>query len=70
MQTNHLFGDTIYSYTRAQAIEDGVLVDATDMAQEAGIHLPVAVSQAVWDQYIEWSDQDTDLQVFQDETGR
>ena len=25
----------VYSYTRAQAIDDGVLIDATDMAKEA-----------------------------------
>jgi type I site-specific restriction endonuclease len=31
-----IFGEVIYSYTRAQAIEDGVLVDVTDMAKEAG----------------------------------
>lgn len=38
----------IYSYSRAQAIEDGVLVDVTEMAKEAGFKFPTAVSQAVW----------------------
>ena len=38
----------IYSYTRAQAIEDGVLVDVTERAREAGLRYPVAVTQAVW----------------------
>lgn len=28
--------DLIFAYTRAQAIEDGVLVDVTDRAKEAG----------------------------------
>jgi type I site-specific restriction endonuclease len=35
-----VFGDVIYSYTRKQAIEDGVLVDITEMAKEAGIKYP------------------------------
>ena len=30
------FGPIIFSYTRAQAIEDGVLVDVTDLARRAG----------------------------------
>ena len=34
-----IFGDVIYSYTRAQAIEDGVLVDAGPMAKEVGFKL-------------------------------
>ena len=34
-----VFGEVIYSYTRKQAIEDGVLVDITEMAKEAGIKL-------------------------------
>ena len=40
--------DIISRYSRAQAIEDGVLVDVSDMAQEAGFRFPVAVTQAVW----------------------
>ena len=32
--------DLIHSYTRAQAIEDGVLVDVSDVAKEAGFKLP------------------------------
>ena len=43
-----LFGDVISSYSRAQAIEDGVLVDVSKMASEAGFRIPVAVSAAVW----------------------
>lgn len=40
--------DYIYSYTRAQAIDDGVLVDVTKTAKEAGIKYPVALTSAVW----------------------
>jgi hypothetical protein len=44
--------DVIHTYTRAQAIEDGVLVDVSEMAREAGVKTPVAVTQRLWDGYI------------------
>lgn len=44
--------DLIHVYTRAQAIEDGVLVDVTETAKEAGIRYPVAITQAVWAEYV------------------
>lgn len=40
--------DIISSYSRAQAIEDGVLVDLTDWARETGFTCPVAVTAALW----------------------
>jgi hypothetical protein len=58
--------DVIYAYTRAQAIEDGVLVDVSEMAREAGIKFPVAVTSAVWGKYVEVPEGVT----CQDETGR
>ena len=42
----------IFSYTRAQAIEDGVLVDLTEWAAETGFKIPVACTATVWHQYI------------------
>lgn len=44
--------DLIYSYSRAQAIEDGVLVDVGPIAKEAGITFPVALTRAVWDRCV------------------
>jgi len=38
----------IHRYTRAQAIEDGVLVDVSEVAKEAGFVVPVAVTRAVF----------------------
>lgn len=35
-------------YTREQAIEDGVLVDVTELAQETGFKIPVAFTAALW----------------------
>jgi len=39
----------IFSYTRAQALADGVLVDVTDTAREAGYRHPVALTHAVYE---------------------
>lgn len=44
--------DLIFTYTRAQAIEDGVLIDVSDTAVEAGIVYPVAVTVRVWEELI------------------
>jgi len=44
--------DVIYTYTRKQAIEDGVLVDVSVTAREAGINFPVALTSTVWDMYV------------------
>jgi len=40
--------DIVFKYTRQQAIEDGVLVDISEMAREAGIKFPVAATQGVF----------------------
>lgn len=45
--------EIIDSYSRADAIEDGVLVDAGEMAKKAGFKHPVAITAAVWEQYLE-----------------
>ena len=39
--------DLIFSYTRAQALADGALVDVTPTAQEAGFKFPVAITAAL-----------------------
>lgn len=48
-----LFGPVIFSYSRAQAIADGVLIDVTETAKEAGIKHPTALTAAVWAEYVE-----------------
>lgn len=42
------FGPVIFQYTRAQAISDGVLIDAGQLAREAGFNCPVALTSAAW----------------------
>ena len=46
------FGPVIFSYTRKQAIEDGVLVDVSETAREAGVKLPTALTRGVYEQYV------------------
>ncbi len=43
------FGPVIYSYTCAQAIADGVLVDVSETAREVGFRWPVAITAAMHD---------------------
>jgi hypothetical protein len=62
-----VFGDVIYAYTRTQAIEDGVLIDVTETAREAGIKHPTALTQAVWADYVAVPDE---LRGSQDVSGR
>ena len=40
---------TVYSYSRKQAIEDGILGDVSVTAREAGIKYPTAITSAVHD---------------------
>lgn len=47
-----IFGEIIYAYSRKQAIEDGVLIDISEIASEAGFKFPVAVTDTVYHQYI------------------
>lgn len=48
--------EIIDTYSRAQAIADGVLVDVSDTneAREAGFRVPVALTADVWARYAEW----------------
>lgn len=42
----------IHRYTRRQALADGVLIDVSDTAKEAGFKIPVAVTASVWQVFI------------------
>jgi len=45
--------DIIFAYTRADALRDGVLVELPqDLCRNAGIIVSVAVTRAIWDEYI------------------
>jgi hypothetical protein len=40
--------DLIYSYTRAQALADGVLIDLSERARHCGIKYPTACTAGLW----------------------
>lgn len=65
-----LFGEPISTYTRAQAIADGSLIDVSERAKEAGFRFPVALTAAAWAECVAWSASDTARQTYQDEEGR
>lgn len=52
-ETSSVLGPVIFPYTRAQAIADGVLIDVTEMAREAGIKHPTALTATAWAQYVQ-----------------
>ena len=44
--------EVISTYSRAEALEDGFLIDVSAVAREARIKYPVALSRSVWDNYV------------------
>lgn len=59
--------DIIHVYSRKRAIADGVLVDVTATAVEAGFKIPVALTSAVYEDCVRWDEADGRVQ---DEAGR
>ena len=57
-------------YSRARAIANGELVDAGDLASEAGFSMPVALSAAAFSDCVSWSREDSRRQSIQSERSR
>ncbi len=49
--------EVISSYSRRQAIEDGMLVDITTLAKEAGFKIPVAVTNEMYERVLNPSEE-------------
>ena len=64
------FGEVISVYTRAQALVDGVLIDAGPMAREAGFRWPLAITAGAWADCVAWDEADSERQTHQDQFGR
>lgn len=64
------WGTPIHTYTRSQALSDGALVDVSEMATEAGFRVPVALTRAVWEDSVAWTEVDSRRQTLQDQVGR
>ena len=69
---HEIFGEPIHTYTRAQAIEDGMLIDVSSTAREAGIVWPVALTSAAWADCVAWTDETETRKGYtgQSESGR
>jgi len=44
--------EVLYAYTRKAALADGVQVDVSEIAREAGLKFPVYLTRAVWESYV------------------
>jgi hypothetical protein len=47
-----LFGPVLDRVTREDLLRDGILVDVSTLAAQAGFKYPVAVGRSVWDAYV------------------
>jgi hypothetical protein len=72
MSIEDFFGESISTYTRTQALEDGVLVAVdTATACEAGFRVPLALTAAVHSDCVAWTEEDARRTgAVQDEAGR
>ena len=62
--------EIISTYSRAQAVEDGVLVDVSDIMRQTGITTKTALTRTLYEDCVAWTDADTKRQTYQDESGR
>lgn len=54
---NDLLGPVIYSYSRADALADGHLVDVTSTARESGFTVHTAMTNSSWVDCVAWDDE-------------
>jgi hypothetical protein len=47
-----IFGPVLYTTTRSQAVADGLQVEVSKVADEAGIRFPVFLTRAVYDSFV------------------
>jgi hypothetical protein len=45
--------DPIFTYTRQQAIEDGIFIDVTEVANQLGFRIPIALTTDLFHTYIQ-----------------
>jgi len=63
--------DVIHVYSRADAIEDGMLLDVTTVARDMGFRYPTAITHAAWHDCVAWSDAENERRgTAQDENHR
>lgn len=65
-----VYGDDVFCFSRAKAIQEGELIDVTEAAIKAGFKLPVAVTHAAWSSYIERLEEDEHRQTIKEREAR
>jgi len=67
-----LYGPVLHRYTRAEAVEDGLIVEVSDAAllAEAGIRFKVGMSKELYEEHVQWTGADNREGRYQDERGR
>lgn len=66
-ELSDIFGEVIFAYSRADALADGVLIDVTKTAKEAGFSVPAVVTAHVWEECVRVPE---GCEGTQDESGR
>lgn len=54
--------EVVFRYTRADALKDGVLVDVSERAREAGFRIPLAMTERVWNDCVYWPETEPAIQ--------
>jgi hypothetical protein len=68
---HEFFGHVIDSYSREEALHDGTLVDVSEIAKEAGVRYPCAMTHAAFESTVAWTTDDNErTQTYQDQSGR
>lgn len=65
-----IFALNVSAAARKQAIEDGLLIDVSDVAWDAGFSRPTFVTASVWNDCVAWAADDDAKQVRQDQQER
>lgn len=70
--SDSIYDESEFGYTgsRTEALERGDLIDATEEAENVGFKWPVAITLAVWEDCVQWTNEDNKRQVRQSEKRR
>lgn len=65
-----LFGDIISYYGPEQMVQDGLLVDVSQLARAEGFRIPTYITKAAHLEVVQWTEEDAKREALQDEKGR
>ena len=62
--------DPAYSGSRAHALKNGEIIDVSQTARQSGFRWPTALTRAVWEDCVAWTEEDSKRQTPQTESVR